>query len=236
MSGATPRVVGVVLARLDSRRLPGKVLAPLGDRTVIDHVLARAGRARGLDQVVVATTDRDVDRPLADHARAAGVEVVAGSTDDVVGRVLAAAAATDADWIVRCNGDSPFLDPALVDAGVARAVASEGCAIVSNLPGRTYPYGIAVEVVSVAALAEAHPRMDDDDREHVTRYLYARPGEFAVTAMAGDDPSLAEARLVVDTAADLERARAIVAALGDDALDADHRAVAAAWRSTGGDS
>ena len=121
------RVVAIVQARMGSTRLPGKVLADLGGRTVLDHVLGRLARCRGLDEIVVATTDQGEDDPLA-AAAAAGATVVRGSAHDVLARYLVAARVSRADAIVRVTADCPVIDPIVIDAVIAALVARHGAA------------------------------------------------------------------------------------------------------------
>lgn len=217
-------VVGIVPARLDSARLPGKVLREVAGRPLIGYVLERARRVRGLQAVAVATTDRACDEPLVGYAQAQGVAVLRGDTEDVAGRFLAAAEVFGADYLVRMNGDSPFLDPRLVEEGIA-ALAS-GADFVTNLPDRTFPYGIAVEIVRAAALRELHPRMTPEDREHVTRYLYEHRTGLRVRELRSPHAELAPARLVVDTEDDLGVFRTLVERLGERALSAGYAATA----------
>ena len=82
---------GIILqARLASTRLPGKALAVLGGRTLLEHCIRRLIDS-GVDRIVLATTDRPEDDPLAEIARRCGVGTFRGASDDVLGRFAAAA-------------------------------------------------------------------------------------------------------------------------------------------------
>jgi spore coat polysaccharide biosynthesis protein SpsF (cytidylyltransferase family) len=211
----TPSMLGVVLARMDSSRLPGKALVDCRGAPLVANAIARARRIKSLTALALATTERALDDPLVAYARRAGLLVYRGSTDDVAGRVLACARRFGARYVLRINGDSPFLDAALADEGLAIA-ASQGCDLVTNLIGRTFPYGVAVEVIRTDALDEACRRMQSTaEREHVTRYFYERPHEFTIRSMTSARPDLAAARLVVDTPADLARFASLSEQLGD---------------------
>ena len=104
-----------IFARLDSRRLPGKALMPIAGRPLLGHVIDRARRARRVDRVIVATTDRPVDDPIAAFADGEGVSVFRGDAADVLGRAVACARAFRLATLVRISGDSPFIDPGLID-------------------------------------------------------------------------------------------------------------------------
>lgn len=221
-----PTAAVVVAARLDSSRLPGKALMDLGGLPVLGNVLARAARVDGPQAVVLATSTRSVDDPLAAYAASRDVAVFRGATDDVAGRLLACASARGADYIVRVNGDSPFIDPAVIARGLAlcRQRDLDFC---TNIPGRTYPYGVAVEIVRTATLAALmDAATDPHDREHVTPAVYRVLDTLDHAVLTSDTPELAPARLVVDTAEDLTACRAVSAALGSRALNAGYEATA----------
>jgi spore coat polysaccharide biosynthesis protein SpsF len=85
--------LGIVQARLGSSRLPRKMLRPLAGRPALEHTLERARAARGIDRLVVATTDLPIDDPLARFAEDLGVEVFRGHPNDVLDPVRRCSAA-----------------------------------------------------------------------------------------------------------------------------------------------
>lgn len=212
-------VVGVIVARLDSSRLPGKVLASVGDRRVLDLLLERATATRGVDRFILATTGRSVDDPLVRFAEEVGLEVYRGDTDDVARRVLEAAEGVDGTFIVRLNADSPFVDAPLLDKAIALARTGD-FDLVTNLLPRTYPYGVTAEVLRRSALASAQPQLWWEDREHVTRFFYRQPERFNICNIRAPESVTTQARLVVDTKEDLARLRAVAAELDSDLVAA----------------
>src|SRR6187401_1254787 len=137
----------IVVARLDSRRLPGKVLADIGGEPLLWYVISRVQLVRAFEgRVVIATSDRPVDDPLADCCQARGWPVFRGSADDVAGRLLACAEHHGWEWFARINGDSPLTDPELL--GEACEVASfDDHDFVTNLQPRSFPYGVSAELL-----------------------------------------------------------------------------------------
>jgi spore coat polysaccharide biosynthesis protein SpsF (cytidylyltransferase family) len=225
------RVVAIVQARVGSTRLPGKVLVEIGGRRMLDWVLGRLRGAATLDDVVVATSTLAEDDVLERHAREHGFEVVRGEAHDLLSRYVAAAAATDADVVVRVTSDCPFIDPALVDT-VVRALldADDSVDYVSNaIEPRTFPRGLDVEALSRRALLAAD-RLDHDPltREHVTPFL-RESGVFGVRAVTNDE-DLSSLRWTVDTEADLELVRTMAAHF-QDRLTVSWRELLDAWRA-----
>jgi spore coat polysaccharide biosynthesis protein SpsF len=202
----------VVFARMDSARLPGKVLADLCGRPLLGRVLDRARRARRCDLVAVATTQRRSDDAIADFGAADGVEVFRGNDADVTQRALACCATLGLDSFVRISGDSPFMPPELIDR--ALEIAQDSYAeIVTNVFPRSFPAGASVEWIKTEVLLRAHPQMSESEREHVTAVFYNAPDAWRIVNFAAPAPVSADVRLTVDTAAELEIARALTVQL-----------------------
>lgn len=225
------RVVGIIPVRMDSNRLPGKALRHLGGSPLIGHVVSRARRIDGVESVVIATTSRSIDEPLLQYARRENISFCCGAADDVAHRVLECAKEYDAEYFLRINGDSPFVDPLLITKGIEEC-RELGADFVSNIVGRTFPYGISVEIVATRVFETCYRKMQSDsEREHVTSYLYAHLSDHRVHLMQSHFPEVAGARLVIDDAADLARMEALWQSLGDCALTAEYQEVARRYLS-----
>ncbi len=116
------RTGAVILARLDSNRLPGKTLRPALGRPMLAYTIDRVRCVRTPDRrvpdIVLATSDRAVDDPLAEFAAECGIGLFRGSVADVAGRVAACAQLREWDAFLRINGDSPFVDPATLSCAL----------------------------------------------------------------------------------------------------------------------
>jgi spore coat polysaccharide biosynthesis protein SpsF (cytidylyltransferase family) len=203
----------VIQARMGSTRLPGKVLADLGGRPLLGLQLARLGHLAAAE-VVVATSDQDQDDPIAAFAEDHGVACVRGPESDVLARFALALDRHPADEVVRLTADCPLTDPELVRAALALRRSTDAD-YAGNTPIRTFPDGLDVEAMTASALRTADDEADEpDDREHVTRFILRRPDRFRLANFRAP-VTLADERWTVDTAADLQRVRTIVAALPD---------------------
>jgi 3-deoxy-manno-octulosonate cytidylyltransferase (CMP-KDO synthetase) len=103
------KVVVVVPARMASTRYPGKPLADIGGLPMIEHVRRRALLAVGVEDVVVATCDKEI----ADVVSAAGGKAVmtADTHERSTERVAEAMHSLEADVVVVAQGDEPLLLP-----------------------------------------------------------------------------------------------------------------------------
>jgi spore coat polysaccharide biosynthesis protein SpsF len=208
------KTVAIVQARMGSTRLPGKVMADIGGKPMLERVVERVRSARLIDEIWVATTIQDADDAIVQWCDQARIACARGSEDDVLGRYADTALQSGAEIIVRITSDCPMIDPVLIDE-VVKARAAVKAMYCSNTMGRSYPDGLDVEAFTAAALQRANTEASKpSDRAHVTAYMYARPWEFSLFAVAG--PARGEVRWTVDTAADLELVRAMYAELGED--------------------
>jgi len=207
------RVVAILQARMSSSRLPGKVLRPLVGAPMILRQIERLRRAGALDGIVVATSTGASDDVLCDTCGAAGIEVLRGDLDDVLGRYRKAARALgDPAHVVRLTADCPLADWTVVDACVALHLQA-GADYTSNVIQRSYPKGLDVEVMTLAALDRAWREASDAyEREHVTPYIHRHPERFSLAHLTqGVDQSAW--RWTVDTAEDWAMVEAVYQAL-----------------------
>ncbi len=237
-----PRVVAIIQARMTSSRLPGKVLLDLAGASVLERVVRRTGLARGVDEVVVATTGDPADEPIVTLCRRRGWPCFRGNRDDVLDRYYRAAAAFRADVVVRITSDCPLIDPDVAGQVVAAWLAGQpGVDYASNVvPRRTFPRGLDTEVFGIASLERAW-REDSNPawREHVTPYLYRNPAEFRCRLVECGDvtwpfaprknaafaerratlaatPDLGALRWTIDTPEDYHLVRSVYEAFGHD--------------------
>ncbi len=201
-------IVAIVQARMGSSRLPGKTIADVAGRPLLLHVVERVKRARLVEKVVVATTDRAGDDPIATLCQQKGIQYFRGSEDDVLDRFYQTARASAADIVVRITADCPLIDPAVIDKVIIRFQVGD-CDYVSNTLRYTYPDGLDTEVFSFAALERAwRQAKKPSEREHVTPYL--RTEKFRVANVESESPvSPGKYRWTVDHFADLEFVRRI---------------------------
>ena len=198
---------------MTSSRLPGKVLLEAAGKPLLEHMVERLRRARTLDAIVIATTAEAASDPIVALAERLGVGCFRGSEDDVLGRVLGAAQAHDAELIVETTGDCPLIDPAVLDLVVD--TFNEGRVdYCSNTLERTYPRGLDVQAFPTAVLAEVAELTDEPaDREHVSLYIYEHPERYRLRSVVSGRPELGELRVTVDTPEDYALIRAIFEAL-----------------------
>ncbi len=109
-----------ITIRMDSSRLPSKTMKPILGKPVLEHIVQRAKLAKEFDDVIVCTTEREIDNQIAELALRAGASVFRGSLEDKLERWHGAAKQFDVDYIVTFDGDDLFCDPYLLDKGASQ--------------------------------------------------------------------------------------------------------------------
>lgn len=200
---------------MSSRRLPGKMLAPIAGRPLLAWLIERLSACTTLDGIILATSDHPSDAPLAELAEKLGIPCYRGPLDDVAMRFIQTIDVFGLPSFVRICGDSPLIDPALVDYAV-RLFEAGPCDITTNVHPRSFPKGQSVEVVNSAAFKAAYAAMtENEEREHVTSWFYNHTAEAAITNFTARR-DMSSIRLCVDTAEDLASIRALAARMTSD--------------------
>ena len=109
------KIVAIVEARLNSRRLPNKVLKKIKKKELISIVLERLKLSKKIHQIVVATTKNKKDMKLVNFLKRKKIKFFRGSEKNLFERIFNTANKFKADIIVRVTADNPFTDPDIID-------------------------------------------------------------------------------------------------------------------------
>ncbi len=155
------KIYGIIPSRFGSSRFPGKPLARLLGKPLVTWVVAAVRRARRLDEVLVATDD---ERIVAAVAADGGTAVMTPSDLPSGTDRIACAARNflkddfdDDDILVNIQGDEPLIEPALIDALVAKLVESPAVDMATAVSPLRSPQDFASKNVVKVVL-------DKDDR------------------------------------------------------------------------
>ena len=209
-----PRVVASIEARMSASRLPGKVLMDVAGAPALERLVRRLTRAETLDGVVLATTVNPADDALAAWAKNRRLPCYRGSEDDVLDRVVETHRMMGSEVIVEICGDTPLLDPKVIDQAVNRFLEGD-VHVVSNTARLTWPRGIDAQVFRFDDLDTiARTQNDPAVREHVSLYFYENPDKFRIHHLtAPAEETAPDIRLQLDYAEDLDLIRSIYARL-----------------------
>ena len=211
------KIVAIIQARMGSTRLPGKILKTVMNKTLLEYQLERVQQSVLIDEIVVATTEKNSDNVIVELCEQLGVNVYRGAECDVLSRYYEAAIEFKADVIVRLTSDCPLIDPIIIDQVIQLHLDQKtGIDYTSNTLARSFPRGLDTEVFSFKALEKAHENASlDSDREHVTAYLYTNRNQFQLANLKSIK-NLGNHRWTVDMEEDFELIKRIIEALYPD--------------------
>ena len=118
------KVYGIIPSRFGSSRFPGKPLAILAGKPLVAWVVEAVKKAKGLDEVLVATDDERIVKAVEEYGGKAvmtpselpsGTDRIACAARNFLGADFA-----DDDILVNIQGDEPLIDPALVEQLAAK--------------------------------------------------------------------------------------------------------------------
>ncbi|MAG13325.1 MAG: acylneuraminate cytidylyltransferase [Spirochaetales bacterium] len=184
--------------RLKSSRLPGKALLRLNGKTAIEHAMEALSFVPA--DVFALLTDEESRSVLEPLAKPHGFSVFEGPRDDVLLRFAEASRYFGATRYIRATGDNPLVSWELTRDLIA--LHEEKFADFSGFLGP--PLGTGVELTETRAIYIAEDEAQDPyEREHVSPFIYRRPGRFRVfRPWAAEEANLPKACVTLDTAED----------------------------------
>ena len=113
------KTYGIIPSRFGSSRFPGKPLAMLAGKPLVAWVVEAVKKAKGLDEVLVATDDERIVQAVEQYGGKAvmtpselpsGTDRIACAARNYLGQDFA-----DDDILVNIQGDEPLIDPKLIE-------------------------------------------------------------------------------------------------------------------------
>lgn len=203
--------LGVIQARMNSKRLPGKVLADIVGKPLLWHIVNRLKFSRLLDKVVVATSVNPQDDSIERVCKECGIEIYRGSEEDLIDRFYQTSKKYKAQVVVRITGDCAVVDPRWVDKVLSFFISHIGeYEYVSNSrPISTLPHGLEIEAMDASLLEKLWIEIKDPfRREWFTTVIFENPQKYKIYCLKNEE-DLSWMRLVVDYPEDLELIRYI---------------------------
>lgn len=199
------KVVCLVQARVGSTRLPGKILKEICGKTILHHEIDRLKKCKEIDEIVIATTDKEDDDKIVNEAKKLSVKYFRGSENDVLSRFYYAAKENSADIVVRVTSDCPCIDFEILDKMLIyfkEKYKEKQVDYLSNTIKRTYPRGYDIEIFTFSALEKSYINAEKEyEREHVTPYIYDKTNNFLKLSFENKD-DYSEYRVTLDTIED----------------------------------
>ena len=218
------KVLCIIQARMGSERLPGKVMKELGDKPMIEHTLSRVAGSDRVDQVVLATSDKESENVMVDYLRGRGWSVFRGDENNVLKRYVDCEEYYKGDIIIRVTGDCPFIDPDIIDNVITHFGINDFDYVRLDVPD-TFIRGFDVEIFTREAMLRVYEITKNIEgespyKEHVTYYMYKHPEEFKIGYVKGSELYSKNYRLCVDTPEDYKLVTTVYNHFNDDWVSA----------------
>jgi spore coat polysaccharide biosynthesis protein SpsF len=207
------KVVASIQARLGSKRLPGKVLKNINGKSILMRLVERLRRVKTIDDIIVATTINPDDDAIVKFCIENNINYFRGSENDVLDRIASMIDEKNIDVHVECFGDSPLLDPQIVDEVVGYFLKHyKKIDFVSNSLITSYPPGQEVIVYRGDCLIQANKNIGKNNplREHVSIHISKHSDKFRlINLKAPTYYNYPNVYLELDTAEDFKMIKAI---------------------------
>lgn len=168
----------IIQARMGSKRLPGKILKKLGDADVLSYVVKRSREISGVEKIVIATSNLEIDNSVSEWCEKENIECFRGSEENVLSRFTLLNKIYNPKYIIRVTADCPFIDIQLAEK-MLEAIKEKGVDFIFYNE-EVIPRGISVEVFSSKALRKIGEKATETyHKEHVTYYAYENANEFS---------------------------------------------------------
>lgn len=112
------KVIAVIPSRYKSTRFPGKPLMPICDKPMIWWVYQQVKKAKGIDEILVATDDKRIYDVCIENDM--NVMMTSEEHSTPTDRLYEVSIKTDGDIYMFIGGDEPLIDPAAIEALVPK--------------------------------------------------------------------------------------------------------------------
>ena len=95
------KIIVITQARTGSTRFPNKIMNKIGDETLLSIHINRIKKAKKINTIIIATTNKKNDDVIKQQADKLNVNCFRGDEDDVLDRFYQAAKIHNPDYVVR---------------------------------------------------------------------------------------------------------------------------------------
>ncbi len=170
----------IIQARSSSKRFKDKVLHLIYGAPLIQHVVNRIKKSKEISKIIVSSSYKKSDDKLISYLKKKKIKFFRGNLENVALRLYDTANMNKAKYFVRVSGDSPMIDPKLIDKAVKISKRHKDYDIVTNVFPRTFSKGQSVEVIKTSIFKKNLKKFSNADKEHVTKFFYKNSKKFNI--------------------------------------------------------
>lgn len=196
-------MLAIIQARMLSKRLKGKMLKKISHLTVLEHVINQVSSAKFIDNIVVATSKHKSDNKICKICKINDIKFYRGDQSNVASRFLKILSKNKFKSFVRISGDSPLIDPKLIDSFITK-FKKEKPDILTNIFPRSFPKGQSIEIIKTKIFTKNFKFFKEGHTEHVTNYFYENNKKFNILNITSKK-NFSKVRMCVDTLKDFKK-------------------------------
>ena len=198
-------VLAVIVARLDSKRLPRKAVIDLNGRPAISHLFERIklAKERGyVNEIAFCTTRESVDDELITIAKKYPMKIYRGETENVLSRfMLAVEDNPECDLVLRITGDDLLVDPDFISKTVEWHLSHNA----DYTDAKALPSGTEVEAFTSQILKLLYDLSSNSSgTEYLTTYITDNRSQFKTASLEVPLKYQKKLRLTLDTREDYQ--------------------------------
>ena len=188
---------------MSSKRFKGKMLEAFYGDPVLKSLVNRLLLCKSVSKIIIATSVQSSDNILAEYCSAIGVGFFRGSLENVASRFKDIILSENAPAFMRISGDSPLIDPDLIDKSID-IFNKEDIDLFTNVFPRTFPKGQSIEIIKSKVFLDTYKLMKTKEQlEHVTVFFYENNKNFKILNLnAPEDYS--DVNLCIDNPDDID--------------------------------
>ncbi|WP_082223189.1 cytidylyltransferase domain-containing protein, partial [Methanoculleus sp. MH98A] len=206
------KIIGCIIARTWSKRLPKKVLRDIHGKTMIEHLIDNIKKVPNIDDIYLCTSSHPDDRILLKIADNNGIIGYAGSEQSPIDRMLDVISTEKASHVVRITGDNVFTDAVFLKKMMEEVSKNNK---IEYSRTEYLPLGLTAELMESDALKRCYYSLEPEKSEYLMLYMF-NPQEYQCQVIIPEAALQAEfSSLTVDTYDDFERTRYIMDHLSD---------------------
>ena len=200
---------------MSSKRLPGKVLLKLDQKVLLQWTIERLRKNSYKIPVAVISSDQESDKPIEEFCDRNKVLFYKGSLENVIKRFQMACQFFQEDFFIRVSGDSPLIDPKLIDKAY-EIHCKQNFDLITNIMRRSFPKGQSVELISRNAINHLQKfNLSNEEKEHVTLGFYKNKDKFNIYNFESGSKKYALQQQSIDTLSDYLKIKNLIKAEHD---------------------
>ncbi|MCT7639247.1 cytidylyltransferase domain-containing protein [Aliarcobacter butzleri] len=169
----------ILQARMNSTRRPYKISSLYNGKPLLYWQIKRLKQNRCVDNIIVATTNTDLDDVTEFIAKQAGAQIFRGELDDVMKRYIDAAEYYKVSNIIRVCGDDPLVDPECIEE-LSQRIELDNNNIITASHNKGWLLGTSAEAFSLKNLKKSYQISSTVEKEHVVLNFYKNMDKFNV--------------------------------------------------------